>query len=74
LIPSRGSFLTVFFSNRTVISDRWCRDEVILIWDKVGTATSPLCQYYIMSPKTYSDYNDFHVKIVSEMPLLMELK
>jgi hypothetical protein len=71
LIPSPESFLVVYFSGKKIASDSWCSNSKILIWD---VTTNGELYTFIMSPKTYSEYKEFVLKLETESPLLAELK
>jgi hypothetical protein len=67
--PTEENFLKMFFSQKEVVSEMHCLDEVVYMWGDYKTNE----YVYLVSPSTISKYSKFLEKIKNERPLLLEL-
>lgn len=71
---SEGAFINMYFSNREVISEPYCMEDLALLWDRNLFCTETEDFVYIVHPKTYNDYQKFVKKLEKDCPLLAELR
>jgi hypothetical protein len=71
---SDQAFMSIYLSNRDVISEPYCLEDLALLWDRNLFCTETEDFVYIVHPKTYSDYCKFVKRLEKECPLLAELR
>jgi hypothetical protein len=67
--PTEENFLQMFFSNKEVVSEVHCMDDIVYIWGDFESEEV----VYLVSPSTRAKYIDFIENIKKERPLLLEL-
>lgn len=71
---SDEAFMSIYLSNRDVIAEPHCLEDLALLWDRNLFCTEIEDFVYIVHPKTYNDYCNFVKKLEKERPLLAELR
>ena len=71
---SDQAFMSIYLSNRDVISEPYCLEDLALLWDRNLFCTETEDFVYIVHPKTYNDYCKFVKRLEKECPLLAELR